>query len=107
MSELKPVKKKKKGFLEGYKTHTGPRGNREEWKAAFFERMGIDKAAEVLGTKDPLGVFGLASNATWDDIQTAYRANAKLYHPDRPGGSKEKMKEINAAYEILENRFRK
>ncbi len=51
--------------------------------------------------RDPFAVLGLPSNATEDEIKTAYRKLAKKYHPDlNPGDrtAEEKMKEINEAY---------
>jgi molecular chaperone DnaJ len=39
--------------------------------------------------------------ATEEEIKAAYKKMAMVWHPDRPGGSPEKMKEINEAKEIL------
>jgi DNA segregation ATPase FtsK/SpoIIIE-like protein len=41
------------------------------------------------------------NTATLDEIKTAYRKMAKLYHPDRNPASAEKFKTISSAYEIL------
>lgn len=49
-------------------------------------------------------VLGLGKGASEDEIKKAYRKLAKKYHPDLNPGDKtaeEKMKEVNAAYEIL------
>lgn len=99
-------KKPKRGFLDGYKTYDTSQGfgSRAEWKAAFFERLGIDKALEVLGEDDPLVLFGLTATATWADVDKAYRKLAFKHHPDH-GGTKEAMQKVNAAYEVLEKRF--
>lgn len=97
---------KKRGFLDGYKTHDGPLGSPSEWREAFFERMGIDEALEILGDNDPLTLFGLKSNATWDEVVKAYRRKAKECHPDK-GGTKEMMQKVNAAFEVLEARMKK
>lgn len=43
-------------------------------------------------------VLNLPSNATADDVTTAYRRQAMLNHPDR-GGDVDAMARINAAYE--------
>jgi len=42
-------------------------------------------------------ILGVSANATKDQIRRAYRKLAALHHPDRPGGSHEKMRDINAA----------
>jgi len=46
-------------------------------------------------------VLGVRVGATEVEIRAAYKRMAMLWHPDRPGGSAEKMKEINEAKEIL------
>ena len=58
---------------------------------------------------NPYEVLGVSEGATPEEIKTAYRALVKKYHPDRyPHGSpeqaaaSEKLKQINAAYDMLE-----
>jgi DnaJ-class molecular chaperone len=48
-------------------------------------------------------VLGVKRDATEDDIKTAYRTQAKRWHPDvcKEPGAEEKFKEIGAAYVIL------
>ena len=49
-------------------------------------------------------ILGLSTNASEEEIKTAYRKLAKKYHPDRnPGdkGAEEKFKKIAEAYEYL------
>lgn len=59
--------------------------------------------------KDPYVVLGVSRNATDDEIKKAYRALAKKYHPDNYADSnfaelaEEKMKEINEAYDAIQN----
>lgn len=91
--------------MDVYKTHDGPRGTPDEWRGAFFERMGIEKALETLGADDPLVWFGLDGTAAWSDVTASYRKLALKYHPDRNGGDDSLMKKTNAAYEVLEKRF--
>ncbi len=58
--------------------------------------------------KDPYKVLGVSPNATDDQIKEAYRKLARKYHPDKytDGDLKdlaeEKMKEVNAAYEEIQ-----
>lgn len=50
---------------------------------------------------DPFSILGISSNASEDEIKSAYRKLAKKYHPDLNGGSADseaKMKQINEAY---------
>lgn len=42
-------------------------------------------------------VLGVDERASPDEINAAYRAKAKSAHPDMPGGSHERMQELNAA----------
>jgi DnaJ-class molecular chaperone len=52
----------------------------------------IPRAAQVLGVR---------AGATEAEVKAAYKRMAMVWHPDRPGGSAEKMKEINEARDIL------
>ena len=58
--------------------------------------------------KDPYKILGVSPSASDDEIKEAYRKLARKYHPDKytDDGLKEiageKMKEINAAYEEIQ-----
>ncbi|HOK10450.1 MAG TPA: molecular chaperone DnaJ [Candidatus Hydrogenedens sp.] len=56
--------------------------------------------------KDLYEILGVSKNATQEEIRRAYLKLAHKYHPDKTGGDKEaeeKLKEINAAYDVLKN----
>lgn len=59
--------------------------------------------------KDPYVVLGVSKDASDEEIKDAYRALVKKYHPDKFADSdlaelaNEKMKEINAAYDEIQN----
>ena len=55
---------------------------------------------------DPHAVLGLGRDASAEDVQRAYRALAKRFHPDRAGtGSEALMASINAAYDLLRDQL--
>ena len=56
--------------------------------------------------QDHYETIGVKNDATEEEIRKAYRELARKYHPDKTGGDKpaeEKLKEINAAYDVLKN----
>ncbi len=60
-----------------------------------------------MAVKNPYEVLGLRHGATQEQIKKAYRELVKKYHPDSYANhpledlAKEKMQEINEAYDIL------
>lgn len=61
---------------------------------------------------NPYQILGIASNATEEEIKKAYRKLVSVYHPDIHQGAnqnyyEEKMKEVNAAYEMAISNLRK
>lgn len=53
--------------------------------------------------RDYYEVLGVGKNASADELKKAYRRLAVQYHPDKQGGSEDKFKEINEAYEVLKD----
>ena len=53
-----------------------------------------------MANKDYYSVLGVQKGASDDELKKAFRKLAMEHHPDR-GGSQEKFKEINEAYQIL------
>ncbi len=53
-----------------------------------------------MAEKDYYEILGVPRSATDDEIKKAYRKLARKHHPDA-GGSEERFKEVNEAYEVL------
>jgi molecular chaperone DnaJ len=53
--------------------------------------------------KDYYKILGVEKNAGQEEIKKAFRKLAHKFHPDKDGGSEEKFKEINEAYQVLGN----
>ena len=56
-----------------------------------------------MSKRDYYEVLGVSKTVSSDEIKKAYRKLAIKYHPDKEGGSEEKFKEINEAYEVLKD----
>jgi len=54
--------------------------------------------------KDYYKILGVSPDASEEEIKKAYRKLAHKYHPDKKGGSEEKFKEINEAYQVLSDK---
>ncbi|MDP2650842.1 MAG: DnaJ C-terminal domain-containing protein [bacterium] len=46
-------------------------------------------------------ILGIKKTASKEEVKKAYRSLAHKHHPDRPGGSAERFKEVSEAYQIL------
>lgn len=55
-----------------------------------------------MAKRDYYEILGLSKGASDDEIKKAFRKAAVQHHPDK-GGSEEKFKEINEAYEVLKD----
>jgi len=56
-----------------------------------------------MSKRDYYEVLGIAKGASADEIKKAFRRAAVQHHPDKEGGSEEKFKEINEAYDVLKD----
>jgi len=52
---------------------------------------------------DYYSTLGINRNASQDEIKKAYKKMSMQHHPDRTGGDDSKFKEINEAYQTLNN----
>src|SRR3989344_7829918 len=51
--------------------------------------------------KDYYEILGVSKSASAEEVKRAFRKKAHEYHPDKNGGSAEKFKEVNQAYQVL------
>ena len=56
-----------------------------------------------MSKRDYYEVLGVAKGASADELKKAFRRAAVQHHPDKEGGSEEKFKEINEAYDVLKD----
>ncbi|HZL07120.1 MAG TPA: DnaJ domain-containing protein, partial [Coriobacteriia bacterium] len=54
----------------------------------------------MAAAKDFYDILGVSRTASADEIKKAFRKQARKHHPDA-GGSEERFKELNEAYEVL------
>lgn len=52
-------------------------------------------------SKDYYKILGIEKNASADEVKKAFKKLAMQHHPDRPGGDEAKFKEVNEAYQVL------
>lgn len=55
--------------------------------------------------EEALRTLGVRAEASLEEALGAYRRKAMEVHPDRPGGSTEKMREVNLAWEVVRERL--
>ncbi|MGV9001492.1 MAG: molecular chaperone DnaJ [Candidatus Saccharimonadaceae bacterium] len=56
-----------------------------------------------MSKRDYYEVLGVSKTASADELKKAYRRLAVQHHPDKEGGSEDKFKELNEAYDILKD----
>lgn len=93
-----------------YGHYKGERGSTKSWKAAFSDRVGEDKAREILTGHNLSSnaeeaarlLLGIDLNAVLTEtlVKSAFRMMAKQAHPDH-GGTDEQFNKLHAAYSLL------
>lgn len=102
----------KRGFLDGYSTYDSSDGfgSPDEWRDAFYQRMGIEEAERLLNHhgQTPHSILEIRPNATPDEIKAAFRRLVKEWHPDRNSHrlqeAEEQTKRIIAAFTKLSSK---
>lgn len=72
-------------------------------------RLDLHALLYYLNVMDPYHILGVSQNASDDEIKSAYRRLIKQYHPDKNNSeeAKDRVRMINAAYEILSDPVRR
>ncbi len=69
-------------------------GRQKRYTSSDYDRR-------TCGDQSDYDILGVPRDATREQIRNAYRELCLKFHPDRPNGDEEKMKQINAAYSRL------
>lgn len=93
MADPKP---KRKFDINRYKTHTGARGNPEEWHEKA--RRLAAKSNDYVGALLLLGIDTLPGDQ--QTLSKAWKKAMLRAHPDR-GGSQEEAAKVNSAHDML------
>lgn len=96
-------KSKRNPFSSDYKPYgvnKGPRGNPQQWKNAYDERMSAAEANTILGDDDAFAILGIAATDVWTEVVKAFRAMVFKVHPDY-GGNQKDFERVKAAYSKL------
>lgn len=56
---------------------------------------------EYKDLREALEVFSLTGRATLQEIKARHRSLVKRFHPDAGGGDAERIRQINAAYQVI------
>jgi ATP-dependent DNA ligase len=88
----------KSSIFDKYETYdtTNGFGNPNEWQSAF------NQVVSNTSSIDPYTTLNIPSNATQEQIKSAYRSLAKKFHPDKCPNSN-RFDNINKAYKLIYN----
>ena len=88
-----------------YGVYEGPKGNPEQWKAAFQEALTPEQAHAILGDDNPYVLLDIEAGSSQAQVKSAFRKAALKFHPDRNPDriewAAEQFKKIYAAYVTL------
>lgn len=70
-----------------------------QWLDQFWRKFHSYQKAD-----DAFGALGLAEDASWEQVQQAYRSLINQHHPDK-GGDVQRFRHVRDAYEALKLRF--
>ena len=89
-----------------YGTYKGAQGSPEQWRNEFswawnHSEWGAGRAETVLDNDCPFAVLGIPKGSPDIVVKKAFRKLIMIYHPDKPGGNKDKAEKLIAAYVFL------
>ena len=89
-----------------YKTYdeSEGRGNAEEWRSAYNEKISSSQARGILKKENPLIVLGFVSMPSLQELKNKFNKLMMKHHPDK-GGDHVRCKKIIAAYVLLEEQL--
>jgi hypothetical protein len=96
-------------FAELAERHERERYWQQQAEADWWSNFGVVHDSELVGKQleEALQRLDLSHGVTFTEIQRAYRARAKAFHPDRQGeDSTAQMIALNHAYETLRRFYR-
>lgn len=94
---IRLIKKKKLEEIENNKKEHEKRKKEYENKLKNFQQNDIN----------PYKILDVSKTASMNEIKSAYKRKAKIYHPDRPNGNKEQFQLITMAFMLLIEKYKK
>lgn len=83
-----------------YGTYEGERGSPEQWAANFNVSFENSESIQKILGMSAYQVLNIQPHCSDEDVKTAYRKFARLYHPDK-GGDAELFQKYTTAYETI------